>query len=150
MPQESYEELWRAFSHKLNLNSDWVILRQICQLTGVKPVLFDCCSKLCICYSRKYKHLQECPFCGTGRYLPSGKPRAQFVYFPLSPHLQVLFKSVPTIEKMFYQVSFAPSAEVIRDVFDGTSIMSHATLASRLMVLNYPTNTFLMLRISLS
>lgn len=116
--RENYNEWREMFSEELQLDSDWVLLHWICTLTGVKPVMLDCCPKSCVCYSQKYAHLDACPHCHTSRHNDSGKPRAQFCYFPLIPRLQALFRSQDMIEIMLYRARFVSSTTNIRDVFD--------------------------------
>ncbi|KIK77265.1 hypothetical protein PAXRUDRAFT_167404 [Paxillus rubicundulus Ve08.2h10] len=60
-------------------------------LSGVKPVMYNCCPNLCIAYTAKYIHHQSFPFCEEAWLNADGKPHCQFTYFPLIPHLQGYF-----------------------------------------------------------
>lgn len=108
-----------AFRHKIDINSKFVILRRIGLLSGVKPVLYDCCPNSCIVYTEKYIHHQYCPFCQESRLKPDGKPHRQFLYLPLIPRLQGFFSSADMIKKMSYRSSYRRTPGQIADVFDG-------------------------------
>ncbi|KIK97906.1 hypothetical protein PAXRUDRAFT_112727, partial [Paxillus rubicundulus Ve08.2h10] len=88
-------------------------------LSGVKPVMYDCCPNSCVAYTKKYIHHQSCPFCKESRLNTDGKPRRQFTYFPLIPRLQGYFQSLDTIKLMSYRELYQRNPGEISDVFDG-------------------------------
>jgi len=107
-----------SFNHKLNLDTEWVILRRLAILSGVQPVYFHCCINSCIAYTEKYQHHDSCPFCNESRYGPQSKPRRLFSYIPIIPRLQGFYQNVETIKKLSYRAHLPHVPGVIRDVFD--------------------------------
>ena len=87
-------------------------------LTGIKPVIYDCCPNSCIAYTRKYIHHSSCPICNERRFQANGQPRSQFTYFPLIPRLQGFFQSNQTVARMSYRRDFRPHESKICDIFD--------------------------------
>ncbi|KIK79591.1 hypothetical protein PAXRUDRAFT_160931 [Paxillus rubicundulus Ve08.2h10] len=115
----SFNHMRWTFRHKFNLNSEFIIFHQMGILSGVKPVMHDCCPDSCIAYTEKYIHNQFCPFCKEARFHANGKPRHQYAYFPLIPRLKGYFQSLGMIKKMSYCASYHHQPGDIADVFDG-------------------------------
>ena len=118
MSRTSFNQLRHAFAHKMTLHSEWVTLRRIEILSGIKPVKYDCCIKSCIAYTEKYKSSLRCPICKEPRFTNNGRPRWIYYYLPLIPCLQAFFQNVAMIEKLSYCDNYVPSNDEIRDVFD--------------------------------
>ncbi|KAJ7150033.1 hypothetical protein C8R43DRAFT_866397, partial [Mycena crocata] len=59
----AYNKLSRAFPALADLPSRRRLQSQITFLSGVKPVLYDCCVNLCCCYTDSYEPLDSCPYC---------------------------------------------------------------------------------------
>ena len=94
------------------------------ELTGIKPIRYDCCVNSCICYAGHYKPLDKCPECKEPRF--SGhdshgnpRPRRQFLYIPLIPRLLAFLQSVHMAELMQYRSSHVHVPGVFTDIFDG-------------------------------
>ncbi|KAF8550334.1 hypothetical protein OG21DRAFT_1478565 [Imleria badia] len=103
------------------MNSKFVIFHRMGLLSGIKPVIYDCCPNSCITYTEKYIHHQYCLFCQEPHLTPNGKPHHQFLYVPLIPHLQGYFSSSKMIQKMSYRSLYQRTDGQIGDVFDGPS-----------------------------
>ena len=93
MPHRVYDQLRHAFHHKVDISSEWIILRCLSVLSGLEPKHVDCCINSCVAFTREYVHAEECPFCAEARYSPSCKPRRIFSYLPLIPRLQAFFQA---------------------------------------------------------
>ncbi|KAJ3521565.1 hypothetical protein NMY22_g12263 [Coprinellus aureogranulatus] len=91
-------------------------------LSLFKPLVFDCCPKVCIAYmGPNYSPLQSCPICGTSRYR-NKQPRKRFVYIPIIQRLQALFRDPQSKAAMEYRHKFETAkckAGIIKDVFNG-------------------------------
>lgn len=118
MPRQSFEDMRYTFRHKVTIASEYTIFRQMGILSGVKPIIFDCCPNSCIAYTKKFIYYQSCPFCNEPR-VKDRKPRRSFTYFPLIPRLQGYFQSATMIEKMAYRSNHQQRHGEILDVFDG-------------------------------
>ncbi|KAF8833389.1 hypothetical protein BDN67DRAFT_861141, partial [Paxillus ammoniavirescens] len=117
--RRSFDHMRYTFQNKISINSEYVIYRRMAILSGVKPVMYDCCPNSCIAYTAKYIHHQSCPFCEEARLNADGKPRRQFTYFPLIPRLQGYFQNQEMIKLMSYRAQYQQNPGEIADVFDG-------------------------------
>lgn len=120
MPRESFNLMRHFFRHKMSICSEYVIIRQISIETGIDPVLYDCCIKICVAYTGDKADLDKCPECNEPRYDASGKARRVFCYISLIAQLAGLYKSEELAKLMRYRANFnIQGPDVIRDVFDG-------------------------------
>ena len=103
MSRSTFNQMWHAFAHKMDLESEWVTLQQISILAGIRPVEYDCCVNSCVAYTEKYHDYLRCPI---------------FHYLPLIPHLQAFFESTRMIEELSYRHHYIPSDDCIHDIFD--------------------------------
>ncbi|KIK78486.1 hypothetical protein PAXRUDRAFT_83954, partial [Paxillus rubicundulus Ve08.2h10] len=74
----------------------------IASLAGIKPIKVHCCINLCIAYTKKYIHHEECPYCQEPRYSKTRTPRRTFSYLPIIPHLQAFFQKPEIIKLLSY------------------------------------------------
>ena len=118
MTRRTFNNVRFTFRHKTNISSSSIIFRRMSILTGIKPVIYDCCPNSCIAYTRKYIHHSSCPICNERRFQANGQPRSQFTYFPLIPRLQGFFQSNQTVARMSYCRDFRPHESKICDIFD--------------------------------
>ncbi|KAF8139630.1 hypothetical protein EV363DRAFT_1146843, partial [Boletus edulis] len=118
MTRRTFDNVRFTFHHKINISSSSIIFRQMGTLTGIKPVMYDCCPNSCVAYTRKYTHHSSCPICNERRFQANGQPRSQFTYFRLIPRLQGFFQSKQMAARMSYRRDFQPHESKIRDVFD--------------------------------
>ena len=72
-------------------------------LSGIDPVLYDCCPNSCLCYVGPHASLNQCPYCQSTRYNAEGQACRKFVYIPLIPRLVGYFKNTELIHKMEYR-----------------------------------------------
>ncbi|KAF8835726.1 hypothetical protein BDN67DRAFT_912478, partial [Paxillus ammoniavirescens] len=119
-----FNHLHFTLHNKIQINSPFIIYRCMAILSRVKPVMYDCCLKSCIAYTRKYVHHQYCPFYKEPHLKANGKPCRQFMYFPLIPHLQGYFQSLEMIKEMSYHALYCQQPGKIPDVFDHQGIPS--------------------------
>ena len=73
MPRRIFDRMQKTFGHKLDLQSEWIVLHQLSVLSGVDQINFDCCVNSCVAYTTRYEHFTRCPFCNEPRY---GKGRS--------------------------------------------------------------------------
>ena len=118
MSRSAFEQMRRAFAHKMSLDSEWVILQRIANLARIEPVEYDCCINSCVAYTEKYQSSFRCPICQEPRLSKNGRARRKFYYLPLIPRLQAFFQSPRMIEKLYYRHHYIFSDNSIRDVFD--------------------------------
>ncbi|KAF7340818.1 hypothetical protein MSAN_02111100 [Mycena sanguinolenta] len=118
MPRTAYNQMVYAFSHKMDLSSEWVMFHRMALLSGVEPRWFDCCPESCIAYTGAYSELTECPHCNGPRFSPTGKSRRMFCYLPIIPRLQGFFQNPKTIERLLYRANYEHIPGEISDVFD--------------------------------
>lgn len=108
-------------------------------LSGVKPKVYHCCVKSCVCYTGQYKDLRSCPYCKEARYHHDGKtPRKVFHYLPVTQRLKTYFSDEGTASKMQYRADYktrgsaldeesgldAEALEDYWDIFDGDHYLS--------------------------
>ena len=113
MTQRTFNNVRFTSRHKTNISSLSIIFCQMSILTGIKPVICDCCPNSCIAYTQKYIHHSSCPICNERHFQANGQPRSQFTYFPLIPHLQGFFQSNQTVARMSYRRDFRVSIPVL-------------------------------------
>ncbi|KAH9911719.1 uncharacterized protein B0H18DRAFT_891936, partial [Fomitopsis serialis] len=118
VPRRAFNHMRESFSHKMDIDSEWVILHHMARLTGVQPVWYDCCINSCIAYLGKYLDDTKCSFCEHLRKQPTGRAFRQFCYLPIIPRLQGFFRSERKIKEMNYRAKFEKSEDMINDVFD--------------------------------
>ena len=118
--RRSLNQMRHAFKHKLDIDSEWIMLRRIRLLAGIELKKIDCCIKSCIAYTGKYKLLENCPFCHQPRFTRNQRVQRSFNYIPLIPQIQGFFQKPSMIQKMTYREHFAHDPNSIRDVFDCT------------------------------
>lgn len=117
MSRRAFNQMRYAFRHKIDIGSFYIINRRLAILSGVDPVLYDCCINSCMAYTRDYLNDNDCPFCHEPRRR-DGKPRRQFSYLPFATRLQGFFQNPKTVEKLAYRSQFVASADRVNDVFD--------------------------------
>ena len=88
-------------------------------LSGVEPILFDCCINSCCCYTVTYADVETCPFCNEPRYDSQGRSYSHFTYIPLLPRLVALYSNQNMAEKMRYRASYDHQQDRIGNIFDG-------------------------------
>lgn len=89
-------------------------------LSGLNPILYDCCPNSCCCFVGPHASAEKCPYCDTPRRGSDGRTRKSFVYIPLIPRLTALFKNPDLSTKMKYRSEHVHTPEMISDIFDGS------------------------------
>jgi hypothetical protein len=87
-------------------------------LSGVKPVLYDCCIGSCCCFVGALANSHHCPYCNEARYSANGKTRKHFVYIPLIPRLIHWYTNKSFSEQLRYRSEFQHEEGTIKDVMD--------------------------------
>ncbi|EIW87427.1 hypothetical protein CONPUDRAFT_96839, partial [Coniophora puteana RWD-64-598 SS2] len=93
--------------------------RQVAALSGVTPILYDCCVDNCCCFTGPYADLETCPYCKKPRRDWWGKPQCQYTYIPLIHRLVSLFRNAEAVETMRYRSERLSMPNVVSDIFDG-------------------------------
>ncbi|KAJ7202160.1 hypothetical protein GGX14DRAFT_544608 [Mycena pura] len=119
MARDNFDLMRRAFEHKMDIDSEWVIFRRLQRLTDIQPIYYDCCVNSCLAFTGDYSPLEACATCGEARWKPNGDPRRQYAYIPLIPRLQGYFSSKKKVEQLLYRHNYTHERGVISDVFDG-------------------------------
>lgn len=118
MPRVAFNQMRYAFSNKLDISSDWVIMHRLAILSCVEPEWYDCCINTCLAYAGPYSNLTSCPTCKEPRFTPKNKPRRLFCYIPIIPRLQGYFLNPKMSERLLYRHNYKHIDETIADVFD--------------------------------
>jgi hypothetical protein len=92
-------------------------------LSGFKPERYHCCINSCCCFAGPHSELDECPYCGEGRYLQDcdGKKKARkyFSYLPFIPRLVAMYANAQKAREMRYRgFDHEHVPGNINDVFD--------------------------------
>lgn len=94
-------------------------------LSGLNPVLYDCCPNSCCCYTGPHANLKACPYCNISRHDSHGKPRAQFSYLPLIPRLQAYQANEAMATAMKHRAhGHIHDPNIISDIYDSTLYQS--------------------------
>jgi hypothetical protein len=94
-------------------------------ISGLRPVLYDCCVSSCCCYTGPHENEKSCPYCKEPRFNASGRPRKRFSYVPLIPRLKAYLANQEMAIKMLYRSrGFEYDHSIVKDVFDGTHYCS--------------------------
>ena len=80
MPCSAFNQMRYTFSHKLDLDSLYMTDRCLALLSGVTPVLIDCCVNLCIAYTRKYANYVNCLVSGILRNYLCGAMKIMWIH----------------------------------------------------------------------
>jgi hypothetical protein len=89
-------------------------------LSGLDPVLYDCCPHSCCCYVGPHATLDRCPYCDTPRYKSDRRPARVFVYIPLIPRLVALYRQRDFATLMKYRSEHVHSPDINKDILDGS------------------------------
>jgi hypothetical protein len=90
LTDDTFKQL--PFVFKSDPLSNWKATRShVAFLSGLDPVLYDCCPNSCCCYVDPHTTLDRCPYCDTPQYNSDWQLRKVFVYIPLIPHLVALY-----------------------------------------------------------
>ena len=119
MPHRIFNRMREAFTHKLDITSEWIIIHCLSVLSGITPTNFDCCINSCIAYTSKYKYFTRCPFCKEHQYGKGRKAWRVFSYIPLIPQLQSFFQNSDMVARLGYRNQFSHTDGLVRDAFDG-------------------------------
>ncbi|KAJ7159369.1 hypothetical protein C8R43DRAFT_827548, partial [Mycena crocata] len=114
----AYAKMKRAFPQLHNLPSLTQLQSQITFISGIKPILYDCCKGSCCCFVGPYAELDKCPYCEEPRYDSHGRARATFHYLPLIPRLKALFSDKKMCEELLYRARYTSKPGKISDIFD--------------------------------
>lgn len=123
MPRMAFAWLLRrkAFSHKLELDSEYIVENRLKVLTGVVPKYFDCCINSCMAFTSHYAYQGYCSHCNEHHYNSDNHPHRQFSYLSLSTQLQGLFSNPDTVNALLYHHQYTAFTDPtqISDVFNG-------------------------------
>jgi hypothetical protein len=123
MERQTFNQMRHLFRHKLEISSDWVILRRMGILSEIEPIWYDCCINSCIAFTGKYANYTNCPHCQEVRTC-NGKPRRAFGYLPIIPRLQGMFHNLKLVETMRYRANYQHDPNSISDIFDSLAYRS--------------------------
>lgn len=59
----------------------------------VKSIEFHACPNDCVIFRGVNLHLDHCPFCGVSRFIKRNEPAKRFIYLPIGPRLERMFKT---------------------------------------------------------
>jgi len=104
--QETYnsvrQSVYRRYPDSTIISFDRV-KRQIAELSGVVPVLYDMCVNSCLAYAGPWTECEHCPLCNEPRYDLHQTSRRQFYTLPIGPQLQALWRISDGARAMRYR-----------------------------------------------
>ncbi|KAL1694098.1 hypothetical protein GGG16DRAFT_10218, partial [Schizophyllum commune] len=112
--------------HGVEVPSYKVAKRHAQNVSGIKPVEYDCCINSCCCYAGPLKDKTQCPYCNEKRLdSKTGSPRRQFRYLPIIPRLRGMYRNSELSKKMLYrhtsvQEKREGARDTVADLMDGT------------------------------
>ena len=118
MDRLAFEQMRFTYRREIRVDSEWVIMYRLAMLSKVEPVYYDCCINSCIAFLGQFELHEYCPICKQARYDGSGHARRLFMYLPIIPRLQALFRKPEVIESLSYRHNYVHHPGQIRDVFD--------------------------------
>lgn len=98
----AYQKFRATFSN-LELPSLKTLRREMYDLCGIEPTLFDCCKNSCMCFSGPYAPLTTCIYCQHDHFKPNGQSYNQFHYLPLIPQAKALYAGKTSATAMRYR-----------------------------------------------
>lgn len=111
-----------------DFKSEHVLRAKAKALADIEPLRFDCCVGSCVCYAGHYASLEKCPRCNEPRFTFDShgkpKPRSQFFYIPLIPHLIAYLNSPTVAQTMEYRSQRQHVPGLFQDIFDGSNYQS--------------------------
>lgn len=115
----AYEDIPRGFPRS-GARSWKLTYAHVAALSGIKPVLYDCCIDSCVCFTGPHSDLEACPYCHKGRYDEHGQPQNRFSHIPLIPRLKAYLANTTMANKMQHRATgHVHSPDMITDVYDG-------------------------------
>ena len=82
----------------------------------LKPLVFHACPNDCILFRNCYAESTHCPHCKSPRYKQANIPNRKFIYLPLGPRIERMFKD-KTMAKIL-QMHHGSSLESFTNVYD--------------------------------
>jgi hypothetical protein len=124
MNLSTFEMLPHAF-HRQGVLTWKQVSSRAAFLSGIKPVVYQCCVNSCCCFIGPHEKSQQCPYCDAPRYDLCGNPQKSFTYIPLIPRLTAFFQNESLAKKMQYRAGNGVQDHQhehgkIKDIFDGS------------------------------
>jgi hypothetical protein len=89
------------------------------RISGLNPILYDCCVNSCCAFTGRKTGLDFCPYCKEARRDAKGKPRKRFSYIPLIPRLVALMGNEEKAQQARYRGEVHEhDPDVLKDIFD--------------------------------
>ena len=109
------------------LPSTFHTIDRLQNMSGIAPILYDCCVNSCLAYTGQYTNTDSCHHCKEPRFFkllqPSDQPKARkrWLYMPILPRLRSKFLSPDARILSTYRAGFDTRDEgVYTDIFDGS------------------------------
>jgi hypothetical protein len=134
---QCFNDLRRAFPNS-SIQSWAAAQTTLLRISGIAPILYDCCTNSCCAYTGRHKEKKFCPYCKQPRFNKKGRPRRRFSYIRLIPRLQALYGNQDLARRMLYRSEKFPHHEdKMKDIFDGLNYESllgkHVTINDRVL-----------------
>ncbi|KIJ33705.1 hypothetical protein M422DRAFT_97623, partial [Sphaerobolus stellatus SS14] len=114
----TFEKLRNHFP-ELEIDSLKALRSKIKDLSGLRPVKYDCCINSCMAYTGDHAEKTSCDYCEEPRHDENGFVRNVFEYIPLGPRLKHLYASPRSAKRNSYRANYKPDINKIADFFDG-------------------------------
>jgi hypothetical protein len=120
-----FDDLRRLNPNLAHLPSWKAAQTQLLKISGLKPILYDCCVNSCCCYTGPHSNKTECPYCGEACFNSKHQSRWRFSYLPLIPRLRAYLANQEKAQQMLYRSQvFVHNPDSVKDIFDGTHYQS--------------------------
>lgn len=141
MKDSVFLKIPRAFPGRIPGQSIYTLQQSILRLSGIKPVIYECCRRSCILFWGPHEELDECPYCKLSRQDDTtDRPRAYFYYLPLIPRLLGMYLNPELALKLkSYRSTLVHQPGIYNDIFDGRNFQD---LASRRVVISGQEQSF--------
>lgn len=116
--KRNYERICFSFCDKIQFLSVYRTTQKLALLSGIKPVLVDCCKNVCHAFTGPYVNETICSVCKEPRFDLKGQPQQCFEYLAMNPRLLGFFKNPEMIEKMYYCARYTQEKGAMDDYID--------------------------------
>ncbi|KAL5634296.1 hypothetical protein ACGC1H_006190 [Rhizoctonia solani] len=119
--QRNYERIRYSFKQHIQLMSIYCVHKKLAKLSGISPIIIDCCNNVCHAFTREYADEEACSTCGHPRFDSRGKPFKTFEYLPSTPRFQSYFNNPAMVQAMNYRHEYKLEPGRIDEYFDSTN-----------------------------
>lgn len=120
--ERNYERIRYSFQNKIQFMSMYRTTRKLALLSGIKPLLVDCCPNVCYAFTGPHADKEFCPNpkCKHARYDSRKQPYQSFEYLPMNPRLKGLFNNPDMVKRMYFRADYKQEEGAMDEYLDGS------------------------------